>query len=303
VPAGRSATRPRRGSGGRWVIWVLRGIVWLVLLLIGYRGVTAIIAGPAAPSPATAPSARAGSAFPTTLAEAYALQFGSAYLNFSPDTADQRASLLATFMPSGSDSQLGWNGAGTEQLQSEQVASVQVHGDHNAIITLLAVVNDRMIELGVPVYAADGGMVVSGEPALLSAPAHAVPPQPESANSDQATVTALQGQLPPFFRAYASDDGVTLGRFLAPGGHVTGLNGAVTFGSIQSITAPYGGATRDITVVVVWHVNSDPAATRSSNVGNAQASVEMTYRMTVVRQGSSWYVQSIGASPQSPGPP
>ena len=34
-----------RGAGGRWLVWVFRVVVWLVLLLIGYRGVTAIMAG------------------------------------------------------------------------------------------------------------------------------------------------------------------------------------------------------------------------------------------------------------------
>src|SRR5262245_14960491 len=33
----------RRGAGGRWLVWVLRAVVWLVLLLIGYRGVDAIV--------------------------------------------------------------------------------------------------------------------------------------------------------------------------------------------------------------------------------------------------------------------
>src|SRR4249920_969131 len=49
-----------RGAGGRWLVWVFRVVVWLVLLLIGYRGVTAIMAGETtsggAPAPAAAPS-------------------------------------------------------------------------------------------------------------------------------------------------------------------------------------------------------------------------------------------------------
>jgi hypothetical protein len=283
---------------------VLRGVAWVVLLLIGYRGVTAIITGPTTVSPAAGPSASPPSKFPATLAEAYALQFGNVYLNFSPGTAARRSSLLAAFVPSGSDSQLGWNGAGTERLQSEQVASIQVHGAHTAIVTLLALVNkDQLIELGVPVYAGAGKMVVYGEPALLPAPARATPPQSVAGNTDQATVTALLAQLPPFFRAYASGGQATLSRFLTSGAHVTGLGGAVTLGSVQSVTAPYGGATRDITVVVVWHFNSSSGASSGPAVTTAPASMEMTYRMTVVRQGSSWYVQSIGASAQSPGPP
>jgi hypothetical protein len=302
--ARRSAAKPRRGAGGRWVIWVLRGVAWIVLLLIGYRGVAAIVTGSSGTTPAAKPPAGASSTFPQTLAGAYALQFGYVYLNFSPAGNTRRSDLLANFMPAGSDAQLGWNGAGTETLQSEQVASVQVLGAHTAIVTLLALVNKgQLIELGVPIYTANGAMVVSGEPALLPAPRRAVPPQAVAGNSDQSAVTELTTQLAPFFRAYASGGQATLSRFLTSGAQVTGLGGAVTLGSIQSVTAPFGGATRNITVVVVWHVSSGSAGASAPSVATAPANLEMTYRMTVVRQGTSWYVQSIGTSTQSSGPP
>jgi Conjugative transposon protein TcpC len=302
----RSAAKPRRGAGGRWVIWVLRGVAWLVLLLIGYRGVAAIVTGaPVTSNPAAGPPAAPSSAFPQTLAEAYALQFGSVYLNFSPATATSRSNLLASFMSSSADPELGWNGSGTQTLQNEQVASVQVLSAHTAVVTLLALVdNNHLIELGVPVYAADGGrMVVTGEPALLPAPGRAAAPQAVIGNSDQAVVIALQAQLPSFFRAYADGGQATLNRFLTSGAQVTGLGGAVTYGSIQSVTAPFGGATREVTVVVVWHVSSSAGGASSQRVATAPASLEMTYRMTVVRQGANWYVQSIGTSTQPSGPP
>ena len=65
-------------------------------------------------------------------------------------------------------------------------------------------------------------------------------------------MNALTNQLPDFFRAYASGDQQTLGRFLASGASVTGLGGAVTFGSIAGMEVPTGGTTRRITVSVVW---------------------------------------------------
>src|SRR5947208_3278116 len=46
VPEGRTRQRPSgtwRGAGGRWLVWVFRVVVWAVLLIIGYRGVTAIV--------------------------------------------------------------------------------------------------------------------------------------------------------------------------------------------------------------------------------------------------------------------
>jgi hypothetical protein len=277
-------------------------------LVIGYRGVAAIVSGSSAASSVTTPSAgRAASGFPTALAEAYALQFGDIYLNFSPATAAQRAGELAPFLPPGTDAQLGWNGAGSQHLDSEQVAGITVRGANRAIVTLLALINGRPLELGVPLYAAAGGMVVSGEPALLPPPARITPPQAQATSVDPATEAELTTQLPAFFQAYASGDEVTLGRFLAHGANVTGLGGAVTFGSISQIVVPTGGATRHVTVTVVWHLASAAggasAAAKGSSVSAAPAGLEMTYEMTVVQQGGSWYVKAIGAATQLPGPP
>jgi hypothetical protein len=305
-PGRPAAPRPWRGSGGRWGVWVLRAIAWAVLLLIGYRGVTAIFEGQRTGGSGP-PSTAHGTRFPVTLAQAYALNFGSVYLNYSPHTAARRESMLAAYLPSNlpsdSDPQLGWNGAGIQRLQSEQVASVDVRGPHSAVVYLLAQVNDKLIELGVPVYADRASMAVSGQRALVGAPARATPPQPAPGSTDQQVVTALQSQLPPFFSAYASGDRTTLGRFLVHGAQVPGLDGMVAFKSIQSITAPPGGATRHITVVVAWTIASAADSGHAPAVATSPASMLMSYRMTVVRQGTNWYVQSIGAAPPVAGPP
>ncbi|MGA3153324.1 MAG: conjugal transfer protein [Streptosporangiaceae bacterium] len=306
IPArkGRQAAVPWRGAGGRWAIWVLRAVAWAALLLIAFRGVAAIMTKPAAAPPAGA-AAAAGPTFPVSLAKSYAQEFGAVYLNFNPATAGQRAAELSAFLPTGTDPQLGWNGAGTERLQSEQVAAISVQNDHSAIVTLLAQVSDSLIELAVPIYSADGGMVVSGEPALLPAPARIAPPQPASQQADSVTAAALTAELPGFFQAYASGDQVTLSRYLAKGTQVTGLNGAFAFGSIQNVTVPFGGSARNITVTVLWHQATGAASPASGQaVGAAPGGLEMTYQMTVVRQGTSWYVQAIGASTQAQsGPP
>ncbi|MGH3406516.1 MAG: conjugal transfer protein [Streptosporangiaceae bacterium] len=302
----RSAARPWGGSGGRWFVWVLRVLAWAVLLVIGYRGVVAIIDGSRTTTTGAAPSASHATEFPQLSAEAYALNFASIYLNFSPATADRRSAELSAYLPpsaTASSNELGWDGAGTEHLQAEQVASIRVVSAHSAIVNVLAEVNNKMIELGVPVYASGGALVVSGEPAILAPPARAVLPTAPQVNSNQTTVSALTSQLPPFFRAYASGDGITLGRFLAPGAHVKGLGGAVSFNSIQNVTAPFGGNTRHITVVVNWNIDSSGAAPHAPPIATSPAGLQVTYRMTVVRHGTSWYVLSIGASSSSPGPP
>jgi hypothetical protein len=298
------------GSGGRWLVWAFRAVIWAVLLIIGFRGVEAIASGvkqpAAAPSDSSATAASSG--FPTGLAEAFALEFGNVYLNFSPATAVQRASDLTPFIPVGSDPQFGWNSAGTQQLESDAVASIAVQSSHRAIVTLLARVNTGLIELAVPVYSAQGGLVVSAEPALLPVPQRAAPPSAASPANDPAAVAALTGQLPGFFRAFASGDQQTLGRFLAPGASVTGLGGTVTFGSISGMEVPLGGTTRRIAVSVRWQLPGQPQprsrgrrAARTSSVSATSPGLVMTYEMTVLRRNGTWYVEAIGPSLQEPG--
>ena len=305
---GESRKRPRsgpgwRGAGGRWLVWTFRVAMWVVLLVIGSRGVMAIILNetpPANSSPAATAPATPG--FPAQEASAYAMQFAQVYLNASPATASQRASDLASFLPPGAtDPQLGWNGGGSLSLQSEQVAGVRVQDAHYAIVTLLARVNGKLMRLGVPVYAAAGGMAISGEPAWLPAPETITPPAPQPVISDDATQSALMRQLPAFFAAYASGDQSTLGRFLAPGTTVTGLGGSVVFGSVTSVTAPAGGDVRHIVATVVWKIPGEPG--NAARTENSPANLEMAYALTIVRQHGTWYIQGIAPSTQAGGQP
>jgi len=133
----------------------LRVVLWSALLIIVYRGVTGIVFnGASAPSGGGLPAANAASVqFPATLAEAYATEFGQAYLNFSPQTQAQREEELAAFVPASvadANPDLGWNGSGELSLESEQVADISVQDPHHAVVTLLATVNGQLMELGVP---------------------------------------------------------------------------------------------------------------------------------------------------------
>jgi Conjugative transposon protein TcpC len=287
------------GGGGRWLVWPMRVILWAALLVIAYRGVMAIALNekPASTNSTTSTPAKSV-AFPVTLGEAYALDFGRAYLNFSPATATERARQLANFIPANVralEPQFGWNGAGSQQLQSEQVAGIDVRSAQTAVVTLLAVVNGRTMELGVPLYASGGGIVVSGLPAVLAAPPAASPPPTRGKESSDAAVqSALWGQLPAFFKAYASGDQATLNRYVAPGASLTGLGGAVSYRSIASILVPRGGATRDITVTVNWVF--------PGQVRGGISELTTTYDMSVIDQQSGrWYVKEIRASTQPMG--
>jgi hypothetical protein len=295
---GDSPTGKRQwnGGGGRWMVWPMRVLLWAALLVVAYRGVTAIafdeVPAKDVGTSTTATSTTDG--FPVALGEAYALQFAQVYLNFSPDQQNQRAQQLTQFIPSGAsenDPEFGWNGSGTLRLQSANVAGIDVQNGNTAIVTVLATVNDVLMELGVPIYASGGGIVVSGEPAWLPAPSTIQPASQQQASPDVSAQNELQSQLQAFFKAYASGDTATLNRFLAPGATLTGLGGAVTFGSITQLFVPQGGATRDITVTVDWQL---PDA--------GDAGLSATYDMSVVdQQSGKWYVREINASTQSVG--
>jgi hypothetical protein len=299
--SGPAARTPWRGGGGRWTVWPLRVVLWVAILVIGYRGIMAIVLNetPTSTSSTTTPAAASPSTqFPVTLAEAYALQFGQVYLNFNPASAGQRQRQLAEFIPSSAsqqlDPQFGWNGEGSERVQSEQVAGIDVRSSTTAVVTLLATVNGKLMELGVPIYSSGGNVVVSGDPAWLPAPSTVQPPAGQQPAADQNAQNALSAQLPAFFAAYASGDQTTLNRYLAPGVSINGLNGAVRYGSIASIVVPQGSAKREITVTVNWLL--------PGQAGQGVAQLTTTYDMSVVdQQSGKWYVEDIRASTQPMG--
>jgi Conjugative transposon protein TcpC len=287
------------GAGGRWILWPLRALLWAALLIVVYRGITAIFVEQT-PRTTTAPNSSAGSAssqFPVTLAEAYALEFGQVYLNFTPATQATREQELAAFVsPSlaAASPDLGWNGSGQEHLQSEQVAGITVQDAQHAVVNLLATVSGQLMELGVPVYAAGDDVVVSGTPAWLGAPPPISAPSAGPVTSDQAVAGQLMNQLPAFFQAYASGDATALKRFLAPGVTLTGLDGSVTFDAITNLLVPSGGSTRHATVTVVWQVLGQDGLTG--------AKLTMTYGVSVVDlQSGKWYVKGVGASTEAVG--
>ena len=107
---------------------------------------------------------------------------------------------------------LGWNGIGQLNLQSLQVAGIKVQDPQHAVVTLLALLNGQLMELGVPVAATGSGLAVTGEPAWLPAPQRISPP-PAPRGSDRVAQSQLMNELPAFFQAYACGDSGALNRF------------------------------------------------------------------------------------------
>jgi Conjugative transposon protein TcpC len=303
---GSLAARPMiggsRGAGGRWLLWPLRAVLWTALLVIVFRGVTAIIFSS---SPAPAGGTRTGTSgeFPVSLAEAYATEFGRVYLGFSSQSLAQREQALAAFVPaslSAANPSLGWNGIGQLNLQSVQAAGIKVQDQRHAVVTLLALLGGQLMELGVPVAATGSGLVVSGEPAWLPAPPQASPPSAPRV-SDPVAQRQLMNELPAFFQAYASGDSAALNRFLVRGVSVAGLGGAVAFDQISALHVPPGGTARQITVTVIWQLPEPPGSV-TAGIQGVTSKLEMSYGMSVVDlQDGKWYVKGIGASSETVG--
>jgi hypothetical protein len=292
------AKAPWSGSGGRWTVWPMRIILWAAVLVVAYRGVMAIVLNekPASSAGAAATASGPAAQFPVTLAEAFAMEFGHVYLTYDPAHPETRQAQLYPFVPPdvlGAHQSFGLvAGQDAMQVNSESVVGIDTRSANSAVVTLLANVNNHEIELGVPVYAANGGIVVSGLPSLLAAPLMVGPPQPQRFQQDTGAASQLNDQLPGFFRAYADGGPAKLKPFLAAGVSLVGLGNEVQFQQIApgSLHVPQGGATRNITVTVNWQL------------AQQQTGFAATYDVTVVvSQGDKWYVKGIRASTQPMG--
>jgi hypothetical protein len=293
----RRGRRPRRGSGGRWRVYIGRFLLWACIIVLLVNGVRAefnqFTAKPSG-TPA-APRQDAKAAFPVAGASAYAVQFAGVYLNYDQKNPAAREQALQFFLPDGVDGQFGWNGTGDMHVQSLQAAGTDVRDANNAVVTVLAQANGRWLQLAVPVFVKDGRYAVSAQPALLPPPPRAqLPQRPADTDRDTALENELQQTLVGFFKAYGSGDTVNLSRFSADES-VTGLAGAVTFGQLKEVNAPNGTADRrDITAAVSWQIPS-------SRPRGAPGELEQTYQLTVVKKDGTWYVRDIRGSTQPSG--
>lgn len=289
-PPGRFVRRVRRsGGGGRWWLWMGRAVLWAFILVVVFNGIRAPLARVLEPE-TSATTADAQADYPTSAASAYALQFAHAYLTYAKGDSTERSELLAEYLPPAADPQLGWNGEGSLELESAQIADVAVRDSEHGTVTLSVQVGGEWMRLAVPVYADGEAMVISGQPALLPPPPRAQLPAPAEQALDQAAASELRSQLPGFFQAYASSDAESLARYLAPGVSMAGFSGAVTFRSLDEVAVPAGsGATRRVTATVTWAL---PAA-----ADTAEGELQQTYQLTATKQDGRWYVKDIRGAP------
>ncbi|KUP96399.1 conjugal transfer protein [Thermobifida cellulosilytica] len=290
APRRGGGRRPRAGAGGRWWLWVGRAVLWAFLIVVFLNGLWLPLRENFFPRTAQEPAAEDRVEFPETAAASLAVRFAEVYLNTSPDKAEERRAALAEFVPEGQSGAFDIPGAELSATGVE-VLVVDVHDDNNALVRLAADVNGQPMTLDVPVYADQGGtaLVVSGRPALLAAPDKATLPDRQFETDPQAR-SELEETIKNFFEAYAQNH-EHLDRYLAPGADVTALpSGVLQFGSIVDLKVPVAGSgtaedARAAQVTVVWLLPDED--------GEDAAELTQSYSVTVVKDGSDWYVRDI----------
>ncbi|MGW5851971.1 conjugal transfer protein [Streptomyces sp. NPDC055254] len=296
-PSGTPWVPQDERSGAVFARRLGRGLVWFVFILAAVTGVRSWIIPPKAPAPAPAP-VQTAAAYPDAEAQAVAARFARAYLSWDESKAAERAALLASVLPAGAETAMGWDGRGRQEVLTVQPGAVKPGADQQARVRVdvlirageapagatpaPAAASARWVGLDVPVIEAGGRVVVTGRPGLVGIPATgpktpalpAVQADPELSMQTETTVGK-------FFQSFAGGDVESV---TAPGAKVPGLPAGITFKGLTSWSVDAGsGRDRSGTAVVAWTLGG--------------AAVEQVYRVKLTQVSSAdaqrWQVADV----------
>jgi len=272
-----------------------RGLLWFVLILAAITGVRSWFFPTKAPAP-KAPTVSTAPVYPDAEAQAVAARFARAYLGWNEDKPDERAQLLESVLAANSDTTMGWDGHGRQDVLDVQPGAVTIGKDHQArvrvdvLIQPGAAANDkkaspapaRWVGLDVPVVETSGRVVVTGPPGLVGIPTSGPKaPNLPTTQTDPDLSAQTENTVEKFFQAYAAGDTDTV---TAPGASVPALPAGIAFKSLVSWSADSGsGDDRTGTARVSWSLGG--------------ASIEQVYRVTLTRVSSPdahrWQVADV----------
>ncbi|WP_171053413.1 conjugal transfer protein [Streptomyces marianii] len=289
-------------SGAVFVRRLGRGLVWFVLILAAVTGVRAWFIPPKVEAP-KAPTVKAEATYPDEEAQLVAARFARAYLGWDEAKKDERAQLLASVLPANSDTTMGWDGNGRQDVLAVQPGAVTESSNDQARVRVDVLIRPvaeaepakkgkkatapaeepaRWIGLDVPVVETSGRVVVTGRPGLVGIPKSG-PNAPElpTTKTDPELSTQTESAVDKFFAAYAEGDTDAV---TAPGASVPALPAGVEYGGLVSWSADAGsGDSRTGTALVSWSLGG--------------AKVEQVYRVTITRVSSSdahrWQVDDV----------
>ncbi|MET9569508.1 conjugal transfer protein [Streptomyces virginiae] len=285
-----------------------RGLLWAVVALAAVTGVRAWVVPPKAPATATAP-AQAAPAYPNAEAQAAAARFARAYLGWDESRKEERAALLASALPAGADSTMGWDGKGRQEVLAVQPGTVTPAEAGRALVRVDVLIRAagpaepsaspsasagqggttpraesgaRWVGLDVPVFQAGGRFSVTGRPALVGVPATGPQlPDTPAAQTDAELTGQTKSTIEKFFAAYAGGDTESVS---APGARLPALPQGIEFKGL-----------------LAWSVDAAGAGDRWGSARVAWAmggtTVEVAYRVKLTRVSSSdaqrWQVADI----------
>ncbi len=279
-----------------------RGLIWFVFILAAVTGVRSWFFPPKAPAPA-APKVTTEAAYPNEEAQAVAARFARAYLAWDEEAPEDREQLLASALPAGADTTMGWDGHGHQDVLAVQPGAVTKTKNDQARVRVEVLIRPeaaeaepakgkkktapaeepaRWVGLDVPVVETSGRVVVTGQPGLVGIPTSG-PKAPElpTTRTDAELSTATESAVDKFFAAYAKGDTDAV---TAPGAKVPALPDGVEYGGLAAWSADAGSGTdRTGTARVYWTLGG--------------AKVEQVYRVTITRVSTSdasrWQVDDV----------
>lgn len=279
-----------------------RGLIWFVFILAAITGVRSWFFPAKVPAPA-APKVTTEAAYPNEEAQAVAARFARAYLAWDEEAPEDREQLLASALPAGADTTMGWDGHGHQDVLAVQPGAVTMTKNDQARVRVEVLIRPeaaetepakgkkktapaeepaRWVGLDVPVVETSGRVVVTGQPGLVGIPASG-PKAPDlpTTQTDAELSTATESTVNKFFAAYAKGDTDTV---TAPGAKVPALPDGVEYGGLVAWSADAGSGTdRTGTARVYWTLGG--------------AKVEQVYRVTITRVSTSdasrWQVDDV----------
>ncbi|WP_432017666.1 conjugal transfer protein [Streptomyces hydrogenans] len=310
-PAAPWATVDER-SGSAFARKFGRGVLWALVALLVLVGLKALLVPKkpaAAPPPATGQTAPA---YPTDEAQAVAGRFARAYLSWDEKDPTTRAAGLAAVLPEGSDTAMGWDGKGRQDVLAVEPGAVTPTTQQQARVRVDVLIRPaaevtttpppakpatpgtpappaapavHWIGLEIPVVQTAGRVVVTGAPGIVGVPKTGPKaptlraPETDAEFSTQTTQTVER-----FFAAYAGGDTESV---TAPGATVPPLPVGVTLVGVTSWSADRG-------------TGSDRSGTARVTYRLAGAQIEQTYRIQLTRVASAdaqrWQVAGVHGS-------
>jgi hypothetical protein len=293
------AMRGRPHTARELLTLIGRAVLWLTVAVVLIRGLGSIAATEPTPAPRGSDRERVAS-WPNDAARAFAVEFATAYLTYSP-TQEPGATTLEAFAAPELVGSLAPRFADQDESRAlvRSVGLAQVVGtvqldERHALVTVAATLTGpgRLRRLVTVPVARDvhGGLVVYDLPSFAPAPARATASAPAGEPLLGGEREAITDVLSPFLRAYLAGDTEGL-RYLVPAEkRVPAVGGLelVELGSVAEVAPAADGARERVVLVTV----------QAREVGS-RAIYALRYRVRLVRR-DRWYVAEINGPARRP---